>query len=286
MNDIFQEELIVEPVGQRVRCTETLYSGNTGMQDIKVIDTLAYGRVLVLDGIMQTSERDEFIYHEMMTHVPLLARATADRPAAQVLIVGGGDGGSLEEVLKHPVDRVTMVEIDGGVIDVCRRYLPAICGQAFDDPRANVIIGDGARFVAEATDRFDVIIVDSTDPFGPGEILFSEAFYARCRDRLTAGGVIVTQAGIPFTGGDAIRNGVARLAASFGGARGYLATIPLYVGGMQLFGWASRNRIDPAPAETDLQRCYDAIGLETRYYSPAVHRAAFVLPPFLVGYFR
>jgi spermidine synthase len=258
-----------------------LYRGDTGMQTVQILDTPAYGRVLVLDGIVQTSERDEFVYHEMIAHVPLVARAIAAGDARRVLIVGGGDGGTLEEVLKHPVERVTMVEIDGTVVELCRRYLPAICGAAFDDPRTELVIADGARYVAEAGDRFDAILLDSTDPMGPGEVLFGEAFYRNCRALLEPRGVVVTQAGLPFTGGEPVRAGFRRLAAAFGGARGYLATVPTYIGGPQLFGWASADRVDATPPEDALRRRVAALGLDTRYYSPAVHRAAFALPPFL-----
>ena len=284
MTDIFEESLVLEDVGQRVRVSARLYQGHTGMQKLEVLDTPAYGRVLVLDGIMQTSERDEFIYHEMIAHVPLLARALGPGAPRRVLIVGGGDGGTLEEVLKHPVDQVTLVEIDAAVIELCRRYLPSICGAAFDDARTRLVIGDGARFVAEAEARYDVIIVDSTDPLGPGEVLFGEAFYRHCRARLTPGGVIVMQAGMPFTGDAAVRTGMRRLGAVFGGARGYLATVPTYVGGLQLFGWASAGPVEPVPDEAALVRLVGDLGLATRCYSPAVHRAAFALPPFLADF--
>jgi spermidine synthase len=220
MPEIFDESLALEPVGQRLLVDRVVYDGHTGMQAVQVLDTPAYGRVLVLDGIIQTSERDEFIYHEMIAHVPLVARALAAGDARRVLIVGGGDGGALEEVLKHPVERVTMVEIDAAVVALCRRYLPSICGAAFDDPRSELVIADGARYVAEARERFDVILLDSTDPLGASEVLFGEAFYRNCRALLAPGGVIVTQAGVPFTAGQAVRQAMRRLAAAFGGASG------------------------------------------------------------------
>ncbi|MFQ5954386.1 MAG: polyamine aminopropyltransferase [Kiloniellales bacterium] len=285
MADVFEESLVLDGVGQRMQVSARLYQGHTGLQQVEVLDTPAYGRVLVLDGVVQTSERDEFIYHEMMAHVPLNARALAQGPAKQVLIVGGGDGGTLEEVLKHPVEGVTLVEIDAAVVEIARRYLPSVGGDAFDDSRTRLVIGDGARFVAETDDRFDAILVDSTDPHGPGEALFGEAFYRRCRARLNPGGVLVTQAGIPFTGGEAVRRGLRRLARVFGGPRGYLATIPTYVGGAQLFAWASLGAVEPTPVREALARHMARLGLETRYYSPAVHRAAFVLPPFMADLF-
>ncbi len=279
--DVYEESLDLEPVGQRIRITQTVYQGHTGLQEIHVLDTLAYGRALALDGIVQTTERDEFIYHEMIAQVPMLSHAAAGGGAKRVLIIGGGDGGSLEEVLKHPVERVTLVELDPQVVEICRRHLPKICGLAFDDPRTEVIIGDGADYVAESSEQFDVIIIDSTDPIGPGEILFGDEFYGHCRDRLADGGVIVTQAGIPFTGGLPIQAGFHRLSKAFGGARGYITAIPSYVGGLQLFGWASPDEVDPTPAEATLQTLVDTLELKCQCYSPAIHRAAFVLPPYL-----
>ena len=144
---------------------------------------------------MQTTERDEFIYHEMISHVAIMAHGAAQ----DVLIIGGGDGGTLEEVLKHQsVVRATMVELDPGVVELARTYLPGVSRGAFDDPRTELIFGDGVRFVAEADRQFDVIIVNSTDPVGPGEVLFTEAFYADCRARLRPGGILVAQSGNPF----------------------------------------------------------------------------------------
>ena len=161
MTDWFHETLYPS-VRQSLRIDKVIYEGRSRYQDILIFENEYLGRVLVLDGIVQTTEADEFYYHEMLGHVPIVGHGTAK----SVLIVGGGDGGLLEEVLKHPVDRVVLVDIDGEVVRLCREHLPSICGGAFEDPRTELVIGDGIDFVRETELRFDVIIVDSTDPVG------------------------------------------------------------------------------------------------------------------------
>ncbi len=170
-------ESLYPELAQRLRIEAVVFHEKTENHEIMVFEHAQLGRVLTLDGVLQTTEADEYVYHEMIAHVPLLAHGAAKR----VLIVGGGDGGSLRRCLMHDVAKVTVVEIDRAVVDCCRRHLAAIGAGAFDDPRAELVIADGHRFVAETTDRFDAIIVDSTDPNGPGEVLFSQEFYARCR---------------------------------------------------------------------------------------------------------
>ncbi|MEQ8611829.1 MAG: polyamine aminopropyltransferase, partial [Parvibaculum sp.] len=174
------------------RADRVLYEEETGQQHLVIFENGLFGRMMALDGITQVTERDEFIYHEMMTHVPILAHGAAKR----VLIIGGGDGGILREVIRHrSVEHVTMVEIDPAVTDFCKKQLPQISAGAFDDPRLNLVFADGAKFVEDTDDSYDVIIVDSTDPIGPGEVLFREEFYRAAQARLTPGGVIVTQNG-------------------------------------------------------------------------------------------
>ena len=185
---------------QRMAVERVIHEGRTAFQEVLVFENADFGRVLVLDGVVQTTERDEFIYHEMLAHVPLVAHGAC----REVLIIGGGDGGVLEEVLKHrSIERVTMVELDAGVIEVSRAHLPAVGGGAFDDPRLRLIIDDGAAFVRGERGggdvRYDVVIVDSTDPLGgPGDVLFGDAFYGACARRLRPGGVLVNQSGNPF----------------------------------------------------------------------------------------
>ncbi|MBI1181305.1 MAG: polyamine aminopropyltransferase [Alphaproteobacteria bacterium] len=277
MSDWFEET--VDPrLRLRLEILETLHEERHGLQRLVLFRSPLFGRVLALDGAIQTTEGDEFIYHEILAHVPVLAHGAVRR----ALIVGGGDGGMAEELLKHrTVEHVTLVEIDPAVIDFSRTHLRAICGDAFDDPRLAVEIADGAAFVADSRENFDLIIVDSTDPEGPGEVLFSEAFYRNCRDRLAPGGVLATQAGVPFTHPQTLRRTGAAHRALFADASCFLAAVPSYSGGAMAFGWASD---DPAlrqtPVETLSER-FAAAGLATRYYTPEVHRAAFALPPYV-----
>lgn len=233
---------------------------------------------MMLDGITQTTEADEFIYHEMLSHVPIFAHGAASR----VLIIGGGDGGMLREVLRHPgVERCTMVEIDPSVVALSKEYLPNHSDGAFDDPRADLVFADGAVFVKETTETYDVIIVDSTDPIGPGEVLFQDTFYANARKCLNAGGILVTQNGVPFMQPDELKNTVSHLKHLFADASCYLATVPTYVGGPMALGWATD---EPAHRKIDLavlEERFKKAGFKTRYYTPAVHKAAFALPVYI-----
>ncbi len=228
--------------------------------------------------MLQTTERDEFIYHEMLTHLPILAHGRVRK----VLIIGGGDGGMLEEALKHrAVERVTLVEIDPGVIELSKQFLRSICGDAFDDPRCELVIADGAAFVAGCEERYDLVIIDSTDPIGPGEALFTEGFYGGCKRALAPGGILVTQNGVPFVQGGELRNSMASLRRLFADATCYLATVPTYVGGPMAFGWASdepRHRDTPAAV---LRARFEAAAIATRCYTPELHQTAFALPRYV-----
>ena len=166
----FVEKLHAE-FRQQLRIDRLIYQCNTNLQEILIFENAVFGRVLVLDGVVQTTEADEFIYHEMLTHVPIIAHGAARR----VLVVGGGDGGMIEEVLKHRrLEQVVMVEVDRSVVELCKKYLPTLSQGAFDDPRLQLIIADGSEYVSQTTQLFDVIIVDSPDPLGPAINLFSD----------------------------------------------------------------------------------------------------------------
>lgn len=256
---------------------KVLYDGRSEYQHIRVLENDVLGRVLVLDGVVQTTEADEFIYHEMMVHVPMFAHGQAKR----VLIIGGGDGGILEEVLKHPVERAVMVELDRGVVDVCREHTPSICKNAFEDKRTHLVIGDGARFVAETDERFDVIISDSTDPIGPAEVLFASPYYEACKRCLTPGGVFVAQNGVPFFQGPEITTSKRRLDPLFPDVTFYVAAVPMYFGGVMTLAWAS---LDPALRQTgedEIKRRIASLGHRFSYYNAAIHRAAFALPSYI-----
>jgi spermidine synthase len=262
---------------QALRIDRLLYDSETAHQRIRVFENPTFGRVMTLDGVVQVTEADNFIYHEMLTHVPIFAHGAARR----VLIIGGGDGGMAREVLKHDsVAHVTMVEIDAGVVEFCREYLPGISASAFDDPRLDLVIGDGAAFMAAPGDLYDVIIVDSTDPVGPGEVLFTESFYGHARRRLAPGGILVTQNGVPFLQGAELTGTMRAFQSLFADATCYLATVPTYAGGPMAFGWGTDGTARGVSAATLAQRVA-AAGIATDYYTPEIHRAAFALPPYV-----
>ena len=267
-------EMLHEEIGQRLKVDNVLYHDKTEHQDLIIFENARFGRVMALDGVVQTTEGDEYIYHEMLTHVPILAHGNVKR----VLIIGGGDGGMAREALRHQDIEVTMVEIDRGVVDFCAKYLPNHNAGAFEDPRFNLVITDGCKFVKETDERWDVIIVDSTDPIGPGEVLFTQEFYGDCKRCLTEGGIIVTQNGVPAVQPDEVTNSYRRLGAHFGDVSFYLATVPTYQGGPMAFGWATDNRgLRHQGADVIAERLEKA-GLTPRYYTADVHVAAFALP--------
>lgn len=275
----FTETLAPLTWTQRFKVDEVLYRKKTGHQELVIFRNDVYGRVMALDGVVQTTEGDEFVYHEMLAHVPILAHGAAER----VLIVGGGDGGMLREVLRHQsVMRVTQVEIDAEVIEISRRYLPNHSQGAFDDPRASIVIDDGLRYVRESSDVFDVIISDSTDPIGPGEALYTREFYAGCRRCLRPGGVLVAQNGNLFTQPGEIRTTGERLEPLFSDATFYTATVPTYIGGPMAFAWATDDgSLRSVPLDILKSRLAES-RIQTRYYTPEIHQASFALPRFML----
>ena len=273
------EELLHKGYAQSFEVTNVLFHEKTEHQDLVIFETPTFGRVMALDEIVQVTTHDEYAYHEMLAHVPLLAKSDA----SEVLIIGGGDGGILREVLRHAsVKAATMVELDRTVVDLAVKYLPEISNGAFDDERTDLIITDGVKFVGETDKRFDVIIVDSTDPIGPGEVLFSESFYADCHRCLKDGGVLVTQNGVPFFQADEVTNTYRRMGKSFADNGFYTAVVPTYVGGFMTLGWGTDDaRLRDVDVEVLRTRFADA-HLKTRYYTPEVHKAAFALPQFIL----
>lgn len=266
--------------GQYFAIDQVLYRQQTDHQDLVIFENAALGRVMALDGVVQTTERDEFIYHEMLTHVPLLAHGDAKR----VLIIGGGDGGMLREVCRHRgVEQVTMVEIDAGVVEFCRQYLPNHNAGAYDDPRFRLVIDDGVNFVNACREKFDVIISDCTDPIGPGESLFTSDFYQGCARCLNDGGIFVAQNGVCFLQQDEAINSHRKLSHYFSDVSFYQAAIPTYYGGIMTFAWASNRPELRALSVETLQQRFAAAGIECRYYNPAVHTGSFALPQYLLN---
>jgi spermidine synthase len=256
-----------------------LYETQTEHQHLVLFEHKFFGKVLMLDGAIQVTSKDEFIYHEMMTHVPILAHGRA----REVLIVGGGDCGIAEEVLKHKsVKRLTQVEIDASVVEFSKRHFPEFTRPVLADPRFDLIIDDGMNYAAGTERRFDVIIVDSTDPRGPGKVLFSERFYGACRRCLNGGGVMVTQNGVPILQSSELVSSIKKFCKLFADASCYVAAIPTYVGGHMAMGWASDNaKLRAAPMTAIADRYKRAGRFPTRYWTPQVHVAAFALPRFI-----
>jgi len=274
-------ETLFDDLGFRMtfQADKVLYELQTEHQHLVLFEQPFFGKMLMLDGATQISKGDEFIYQEMMSHVPLFAHGNA----RDVLIIGGGDCGIAEEVLKHKtIKHLTQVEIDPKVIEFAKEHFPEFTKPVFADKRFESIIGDGAKYVAKTDRRFDVVIVDSTDPMGPGKVLFSEKFYAACHSCMTRGGVLVTQNGVPFFQKKELTASMTRLRRLFADANCYVAAIPVYIGGHMAMGYATDNkRLRRLPAKTIAQRYRKAGAFKTQYWTPEVHVAAFALPRFI-----
>ena len=258
--------------------TKELFRSQGELQDIALFETPGFGRVLTLDGVIQLTTGDEFIYHEMLAHVPIYAHGAV----RSVCIVGGGDGGMLREVLKHStVNRAVLVEIDAQVVEFCRTHLPSVSDGAFDDPRTRVVIADGVEFMRTTADRFDLIVIDSTDPSGPGEVLFTESFYKDCAVALNPGGILVNQNGVPFLQPEEVTDTFARRRPYFADVGFYLAAVPTYVGGFMALGWACSESAYRAIDTAEIARRFQAAPVAARYYTPDLHAASFCLPAYI-----
>lgn len=279
--DLWVNETLYAAWGQRFRVKRELARVKSDFQDIMVFESETHGRVMMLDGVVQITEADEFSYQEMIAHVPLLAHGAAKN----VLIIGAGDGGVLRRVLQHKgVARAVMVEIDGEVIRLAKEFLPGIAGDAWSDPRAEVLVADGIDYVRRAPDAsFDVVIVDSTDPIGVGEVLFTDEFYANCARLLTARGLVVNQCGVPQMQADELRETSIRRGRAFPDIWAYVAAVPTYVGGFMTLGWAAKDAACRAVPADEIRRRAEAAGIlgTTRYWTPEIHAGAFHLPPYI-----
>lgn len=257
---------------------DELQDVNTPFQALDMIDTDRFGKMLLLDGVVQTTEKDEFVYHEMMSHIALFSHPCP----GNILIIGGGDGGILREVLKHKtVKKAVMVEIDAQVVEFSRKHLKTICADAFDDPRTELIIDDGAVYARKNTDRFDVIIVDSCDPIGPAEVLFTKEFYHDIKKCLNPDGILIRQGGNTFMQQDELKDAMAFLKTVFKYNAPCVFTVPTYAGGLFNLTFSS-DGIDPTiTEESDINNMFNDLGLKTMYYNPGVHVGSFKVPEYV-----
>lgn len=259
-----------------IKVDKQLYSGQSEFQRIDVFESPEFGRFLVLDGYVMLTEKDEFIYHEMIVHVPMAVHPNVKR----VLVIGAGDGGAVRELVKYPeIEHIDLVEIDEQVIQVCKGFLPGIACK-LEDERVHIHYEDGLKFVRSKEDDYDLIIVDSTDPFGPGEGLFTKEFYGNCYKALHEDGIMVNQHESPFYEADATAcmRAHKRIVESFPISRVYQAHIPTYPSGHWLFGFASKKR---HPVKDVNWVRWNALGLKTRYYNTQLHAGAFALPNYV-----
>lgn len=272
--DLWVRERFLDKFEQGYKVTETLHFSQSQFQEISIVTTEALGRMLLLDGMVMTTERDEFIYHELITHIPLLAHPAPKK----VLVIGGGDGGTIREVLKHPsVEKAVLCEIDGDVINVCKKYLPTIAGK-LDDPRVEIVVRDGAAYIAEHQNEFDAILIDSTDPIGPGEKLFTKEFYEAVRGALTESGVMACQSESPVAVPDECRRINALLRSVFPIVQTYAACVPTYPSGQWSWTFCSKKThpLDAINEDVAMQ-----IAKQAKYYNREVHQAVFALPNYM-----
>lgn len=277
MESLWYSEYHTPNVRFSIQVKEQLCHKQSDFQSISVYNSFEFGRFLTLDGIMMLTEKDEFIYHEMMVHVPMAANLNIKN----VLVIGAGDGGILRELSKYEsIESIDLVEIDEEVINVCKEFLPqTACG--FDNPKANIHIADGLKFIRHIENKYDLIIVDSTDPSGPGEVLFSKEFYGNCYKALTENGVLVNQHESPFYTEDALAMQKAHknIVASFPYCKVFQAHIPTYPSGHWLFGFASKGDIQPIKSLQEDK--WNELGISTKYYTTNLHRGAFYLPKYV-----
>ena len=271
MAGFWYTEKQTENFGITMKINKTLHTEQTDFQYLEMAETAEWGNMLFLDGMVMTSEKDEFVYHEMVAHVPLFTHPNPKN----VLVVGGGDGGVIREILKHPsVKKATLVDIDGKVIEYSKKFLPSIAS-GLEDSRVEVIVGDGFMHIAESENEYDVIMVDSTEPVGPAVNLFSKGFYAGISKALKEDGIFVAQSDNPWFTPDLIKQVQSDVKEIFPITKLYLANIPTYPSGLWSFTIGSKKY---NPLEVPAERFHD---IETKYYTPELHNAAFVLPKFV-----
>ncbi|MDR3085247.1 MAG: polyamine aminopropyltransferase [Christensenellaceae bacterium] len=273
---LWYSEEHTESVKFSIKVDRQLFTGQSDFQRIDVFDSKEFGRFLTLDGYMMLTEKDEFIYHEMIVHVPMAVHPDV----RNVLVIGAGDGGVVRELTRYGgVRSIELCEIDELVVEVCKKYLPQTAG-SLSDERVKILYEDGLRYVRDKVDLYDLIIVDSTDPFGPGEGLFTKEFYGNCFKALKADGIMVNQHESPFYPNDAIamQRAHQRIVQSFPISRVYQAHIPTYPSGHWLFGFASK-KYHPVKDLDEVR--WNLLGLGTKYYNTRLHAGAFALPNYV-----
>ncbi|GBF40389.1 polyamine aminopropyltransferase [Leptospira johnsonii] len=275
--ELWLDETLELPNGRalKIRVKEFLHSRKTPFQKIDVFESQSFGRMFTLDGVVMMTEADEFAYHEMIAHVPMMSHPNPEK----VLVIGGGDGGTVREILKHPsVKEVHLCEIDKGVVDVCYEYFPEIAN-AMKDPRVVHAYEDGAKYVQDYKEYFDVICVDSSDPVGPAEVLFKRPFYETMAASLKQGGICTTQAESFYYHGKVIKELFQFIPQVFDHCGYYFTVVPTYPSGIIGFTYCSKGP-DPYKVEPDPKRVPKGL----KYYSAEIHKAAFTLPPFAQEY--
>lgn len=274
--ELWYSEMHTKNVQFGIKVDKQIYSGQSDFQRIDVFESPEFGRFLTLDGYMMLTEKDEFIYHEMIVHVPM-----AVHPCPQkILVIGAGDGGVVRELVRYPdVEHIDLVEIDEMVVEICKKYLPQTASK-LDDPKVHIHYQDGLKYIRKCENEYDLIIVDSTDPFGPGEGLFTKEFYGNCFKALKDDGIMVNQHESPFYEEDAIamQRAHKRIVQSFPISRVYQAHIPTYPSGHWLFGFASK-KYHPI-RDLNIPR-WKSLELKTRYYNSHLHIGAFALPNYV-----
>ena len=259
-----------------LRVEKQLYTKQTEFQRIDVMTSKEFGTFMTLDGLMMVAEKDEFIYHEMIVHVPM----SVNPDIKNVLVIGGGDGGTVKQLVRYSgIESIDLVEIDSEVVEVCRKFLPSV-SSGLSDERVNIHYEDGLKFVRNTKEKYDLIIVDSTDPFGPGEGLFTREFYGNCCRALSNNGIMVNQHESPYyeNYANSLIRAHNRIKGVFPIHRIYQAHIPTYPSGHWLFGFAS-NKFDPIK-DFDAE-CWNSLGLDTKYYNTELHKGCFALPNYV-----
>ena len=274
--DLWFSEKHTPNVKFSIRVDKQLYSGQSEFQRIDVFQSPEFGKMLVLDGFLMLTEKDEFIYHEMIVHTPMAVHPNVKK----VLVIGAGDGGAVRELTRYPeIEQIDLAEIDGEVIEVCRKFLP-LTSCKLDDSRVHIFIEDGLKFVRRHENEYDLIIVDSTDPFGPGEGLFTKEFYGNCFKALKEDGIMVNQHESPFYPQDAaaMQRVHKRIIESFPFSRIYQAHIPTYPSGHWLFGFSTKKY---HPLKDLNETRWNSRNLSCHYYTTTLHRGAFYLPAYV-----